>query len=96
MLSPTINKPEAEGALQSREEAVLPLSDGVGVALHEVEEVRIPPNNETLKVGGRLVHFKREWTFDPWAHGIVSQGLGRLGQLRPQDSSVSVNTRLRS
>ena len=46
---------------------VVPLEEGV------LEE-HIP--NEHLRVGGRLVHFKNRWTFSPWAHSIVSQGLG--------------------
>ena len=32
--------------------------------------------NEPLPVGGRLSHFQDKWTFSPWAHSIVSRGLG--------------------
>ena len=46
---------------------VVPLEDGV-------PEGHIP--NEEFRVGGRLVHFKKRWTFSPWAHSIVSKGLG--------------------
>ena len=32
--------------------------------------------NESLPVGGRLFHFRHQWTFLKWAHSIVSRSLG--------------------
>ena len=46
---------------------------GVAVA-GEVVEV-LPPNGN-LPVGGRLFHFRKKWTFSPWAYSVVSKGLG--------------------
>ena len=31
---------------------------------------------DLLRVGCRLFHFRHRWTFNPWAHSIVSKGLG--------------------
>ena len=39
--------------------------------------------NENLPVGGRLAHFKNRWTFSPWAHSIISKGLGWTWLGRP-------------
>ena len=36
----------------------------------------IPTPNEEIPVGGRLTHFRQNWLFSPWAHSIVSKGLG--------------------
>ena len=67
---------EAEANTKTKEEeatnavelpGVVPLEDGV-------PEGHIP--NEQFRVGGQLVHFKKRWTFNPWAHSIVSKGLG--------------------
>ena len=42
----------------------------------EAGEQRVLPPNEKFSVGGRLFHFRDKWTFSPWAHSIVSKGLG--------------------
>ena len=39
-------------------------------------EARGVASNEEFPVGGRLFHFRHNWTFSPWAHSIVSSGLG--------------------
>ena len=54
--------------------------------LEEVKEVALPPvplgdgevnpSIEMIQVGGRLHHFAKRWEFSPWAHSIVSKGLG--------------------
>ena len=31
---------------------------------------------EDSPVGGRLSHFQDHWKFSPWAHSVVSKGLG--------------------
>ena len=45
------------------------------VVAGEEAEVHLPPNEE-LPVGGRLFHFRKNWEFNPWAHSVVSKGLG--------------------
>ena len=42
-----------------------------------VPRTEIPPIAiEMLPVGGHLYHFQDRWTFSPWAHSVVSNGLG--------------------
>ena len=48
-----------------------------------VEEQVLINNNEDLPVGGRLALFKDHWRFDPWAHSIVSNGLGWKWRQKP-------------
>ena len=36
----------------------------------------LTPRTELFPVGGRLFHFRDRWTFSPWAHSVVSNGLG--------------------
>ena len=79
------NNPPLSMALPSREGAV-EVRDGAEVAatpkreavanLRREGEVVPTPLNETIPVGGRLTFFRQEWSFDPWAHSVVSRGLG--------------------
>ena len=52
----------------------------LGVTNPFVEDVprrdALPPTTELFPVGGRLYHFRDRWTFSPWAHSVVSNGLG--------------------
>ncbi|XP_066986092.1 uncharacterized protein [Macrobrachium rosenbergii] len=42
----------------------------------EEAEVISPQTNEPLQVGGSLYLYRDHWAFSPWAHSIVSKGLG--------------------
>ena len=47
-------------------------------------EVEVPAHpNEMIQVGGRLVHFQQQWTFNPWAHSVISCGLGWRWKFNP-------------
>ena len=59
---------EEDLALPLKEEAKRPPKGEVAV--------EVAPPNESLQVGGRLAHFRRHWTFSPWAFSVVSNGLG--------------------
>ena len=69
---------------QRSREVVPAKTEGVSLAERErvVEEAakvvveQATTDNEDLPVGGRLKWFKDQWAFDPWAHSVVSQGLG--------------------
>ena len=34
------------------------------------------PRTEKLQVGGRLYYFRDRWTFCPWSHSVIKNGLG--------------------
>ena len=63
----TVNIPEVEGISN---EAPRPKEAPTEVA------VKNPTANEQFLVGGRLFHFRDKWKFSPWAHSVVSRGLG--------------------
>ena len=68
----------AEDSISSRcmDEAVPRGAPSIEEVQLGVGEPRVLPPNETFPVGGRLSHFRDKWTFSPWAHSIVSKGLG--------------------
>ena len=77
--------PQAAEEVEVREEGRREVQD-LGAEEDEAEHVnRLVQrrNNEELPVGGRLKAFKDQWTFDPWAQSLVTNGLGWKWRLRP-------------
>ena len=38
--------------------------------------LNLPTRTEDLQVGGRLYYFRDKWTFCPWSHSVIKNGLG--------------------